>query len=129
MFLCYFCCDDWLTNDRCFPHIVHLIAEAFHDALKYTPDNLPGAEPDLVQSVQSDVVKRMRSLIVACRDGGKRREEFCQLVSEMHQASADIPLLTLIYDVITRWSATYNMIGRFLLLLEVHIMPTILSKI
>lgn len=78
-----------------------------------TPED-PLINRDMLKSLHSDVVKRLRELIVACRLTGLRREDYRQTIIELHQRGENVPALTLIYDVITRWSATYNMIARYI---------------
>jgi hypothetical protein len=104
-----------LTCDSCFPHIINLAAQEFIEALKYTPAS-GGINGDLLRSVRSDVVTRCRELIVACRLTSLRREEFRRTISEMNRSGSNVPTLALVYDVVTRWSATFHMIDRFLLM-------------
>lgn len=104
-----------LTLPRCFPHIINLAAQAFTDALKHTP-----AARDInsafLELLRTDVIGRLRDLIVACRTGSLRREEFRQAVLELRKSGEKVPLLALIYDITMRWSAMFNMIDRFLLI-------------
>jgi hypothetical protein len=90
------------------------------EALKHTPASI-GINAELLESLHTDVVGRCRKLIVACRINGQRQQGYRRAIIEFNASSPDqkLPLLALIYDVITRWSATFNMIDRYLLMKEV----------
>jgi hypothetical protein len=107
-----------LTPCRCFPHIINLAAQDFVDALKHTPAD-PIITDATLRSLRSDVVTRLRELIVACRLTSLRREEWRRTIIGMRHRGKVVPFLALIYDIITRWSATFNMIQRYLLMQEV----------
>lgn len=65
-----------------------------------------------------------RALVRVCRASGERREEFRKTIiaGNTAQSFTDarvVAVLELLLDVVTRWSATFLMIDRFLTLNEV----------
>jgi hypothetical protein len=90
------------------------------NALKHTPAN-SNIDPLLLESITTDVVGRCRELIVACRETGQRRSDFREAIDIVNATLTSnlLLILALIYDVVTRWSATFNMIDRFILMSEV----------
>jgi hypothetical protein len=85
----------------------------------------PGINGDLLKALRSDVVGRCRKLISACRHNGQRQLCYRQAIAEFNSATngENLPLLALIFDVLTRWSATYNMISRYLIMKDVSSVP------
>jgi hAT family C-terminal dimerisation region len=102
----------------CFPHIINLAAQELVDSLKHTPAT-DGVDRTFLQLLQLDPVAHCRELIVACRLTSLRRKEFRDTITDLNKSGAKVPNLALIYDVVTRWSATFNMISRFLLIQQV----------
>lgn len=81
---------------------------------------------DYKRALESDPVALARALVRICRASGERREEFRKTIiaGNTAQSFADarvLAVLELLLDVVTRWSATFLMIDRFLTLNEVII--------
>ncbi|TEB10128.1 hypothetical protein FA13DRAFT_1653261, partial [Coprinellus micaceus] len=72
------------------------------------------------------LISRVREIITSCRRSGGRREALIRIIEEGNDkhwwgqyANGDyvqLPLLQLLRDCETRWSSTYLLLGRFLLL-------------
>ena len=83
---------------------------------------------DYVQVLAADVLGTARKLIAACRISGKRREEFLDTIlhgntNETWKDDDGNPIsmnaLQLLRDCETRWSSTYLMVDRVLVMLPV----------
>jgi len=89
----------------------------------------PGVTTDnYLQVLTADVLGTARKLITACRISGKRREEFLDTILEgnLHETWEDDDgnlisreALQLLRDCETRWSSTYFMVDRVLVMLPV----------
>jgi len=83
---------------------------------------------EYLQVLTSDVLGTARKLIAACRVSGRRREEFVNTILEGNLGKTwtdddgnHIPreALQLLRDCETRWSSTYLMVDRVLVMLPV----------
>lgn len=81
-----------------------------------------------LQALESLPVDACRSSVFACRSSGLRREAIRQLIIDGNAMGRFqlpsglayiVPLLELLRDMPTRWSSTYNMIKRYLVLYPV----------
>jgi len=79
---------------------------------------------DYLQVLQSDVVSSARQLVTACRASGQRREDLSAIIQEGYRSGTwektKLRDVTLLRDVITRWSSVYLMINRLLELYPVR---------
>ncbi|KIK79366.1 hypothetical protein PAXRUDRAFT_161451 [Paxillus rubicundulus Ve08.2h10] len=68
--------------------------------------------------LQSDIVSLARQLVTACWASGQRREELSSLIRDEQDKGdwkkEDLRDVTLLHDVVTRWSSIYLMIDRLL---------------
>ncbi|KAL1684960.1 ribonuclease H-like domain-containing protein [Schizophyllum commune] len=94
---------------RCFPHVVNIAVKGGLKALS------------------SDVVAAARAIVVALRASGLRREDLSEVIRignlekvwrDQHGKPVALPDVTLLRDVDTRWSSTFLMINRLLVLYE-----------
>jgi hypothetical protein len=132
---------------RCFPHVINLAVQSIYAALK-DGRGVPGcygdnsnAIPEITRlpygvtedayrhALKSDVLGSTRKLVSACRASGRRREEFVETamkVSDDGEQNNDDgnPIsrkaLQLLRDCEIRWSSTYIMVDRVLLMLPVR---------
>jgi hypothetical protein len=132
-----------LTGLRCFAHVINL---AVQDALKtlHHVDHLdiPSLPPmaslshpsdadtrpsptSYIATLKSDILKKTRDLVSACRSSGQRRQNIKTLIelanAEGHLNPAITPL-QLMSDMEVRWSSTYFMIKRLLYLYPVSLL-------
>jgi len=79
---------------------------------------------DYLQVLQSDVVSSARQLVTACRASGQRCEDLSAIIQEGYRSGTwektKLRDVTLLRDVITRWSSVYLMINRLLELYPVR---------
>lgn len=122
----------------CFPHVINLAVKI---GLKHLTDG-PVFDPDLAdldftfneetpealnsdseyyESLQSDVVSRVRRYVTACRASGQRCAEFEQIIKEGNESGGwgpepkqQLRVVGLLKDVDTRWSSIFRMVDRFL---------------
>jgi len=72
-------------------------------------------------AVKGDPIGKSRSLVTAFRSSGQRRADFRQTIRDGNMDGTwRLPLVQLLRDVDTRWSAIELMIGRILDLTQVH---------
>ncbi|GLB37947.1 putative encoded by [Lyophyllum shimeji] len=110
---------------RCFPHIINL-ADQDDDDDDFEFDDDPATQLDIeaddpyMEILRDDVVAVAHHLISACRASGPRREDFKNTIVEGNASGAfgddGLPVLTLLREMEIRWSSTYLMIDRVLLL-------------
>lgn len=117
---------------RCFAHIINL---AVNDALTALPKpeaftQFPDAmletmwldrqaDTGYTNALQSNLVSRIQELVKQLRSSGQRRKAFRQTIIEGNRTKhfqVEIPCLQLLRQVPTRWSSTFQMVDRFLLL-------------
>ena len=79
-------------------------------------------------ALAADIIGAARKLIAACRVSGQRREELELTIREGNEAGSwtdsegnplPLPVLQLLRDCETRWSSTFLMLDRMLMLLPV----------
>ena len=82
-----------------------------------------------LEALKADVLGVARKLIAACRASGRRREEFVDTIVKGNQNMSwpkvdgmfvPMDVLQLLRDCDTRWSSTYLMVDRALVMLPVH---------
>jgi hypothetical protein len=104
----------------CFPHVINLAVQAFLDAIKTLNSDYVDVDQEVADAVKDDPVKRCRELVAAIRLTSQRRDEFRKVVSDGQTSGGfDGEKLELLRDVIVRWSSTYHMIHRFLVMSKV----------
>ncbi|KAI0682527.1 hypothetical protein C8T65DRAFT_551748, partial [Cerioporus squamosus] len=114
---------------RCFPHVVNIAVKHALSALTDLEDasaDLPlettAAPPiETPESIPDDPIKAARQLIAACRVSSQRRDVFRLAIIEGNRTGAFgegvvLPVHELLRDVDTRWSSTFLMIDRLLVL-------------
>ncbi|OJT05329.1 hypothetical protein TRAPUB_3770 [Trametes pubescens] len=116
---------------RCFPHSVNRSVKAVLEEIKKDPIDpvisASNSENDrqglsaYAEALSSDPVRRVRELVAACRKSGERRADLRRIIVQGNVASLwgqgkQVPELQLLRDCDTRWSSTYQMIGRALTL-------------
>ncbi|KAF8672559.1 Encoded by, partial [Rhizoctonia solani] len=121
---------------RCFPHVINLIVQAILDALSDAAEqykaaaaeqgvSLSSSTKDYLAALGSKPVDKVRSCVNAMRSSGTRQEglqeviwegNFYNLFIDNFGEAINVPLLQLMRDCETRWSSTYNMLRRFILL-------------
>lgn len=123
-------------TDRCFPHIVNIAVqtglkhltkvdittESGQDITDALLDNL-----EYLDVLKGDVISLARQLVTACRASGQRREDLSRIINDGY-ASGDwskdeLRDVTLLRDVVTRWSSIFLMIDRLLELYPVSHLP------
>ncbi|KEP49154.1 HAT family dimerization protein [Rhizoctonia solani 123E] len=125
-----------LNRIRCFPHIINLAAQSIQDALGDAArlfedevlakgDALDEDTHAYLNALKSFPIDLCRDSIRALRSSDLRREGFHNLIQEgnfhslfrTHEGTVLLlPVLELLRDCETRWSSTYFMILRYLLL-------------
>ncbi|THU78735.1 hypothetical protein K435DRAFT_578893, partial [Dendrothele bispora CBS 962.96] len=98
---------------RCFPHIVNLSCKAVIDAvtnIDYAADDSEEFDPDISGH---DVIASIRALVRGIRSSSLRRQLFSEILENLGQKD-----LQLLRDVTTRWSSTFLMIDRAIILRE-----------
>ncbi|KAL1732078.1 hypothetical protein EV714DRAFT_207673 [Schizophyllum commune] len=120
---------------RCFPHVVNIAVKAGLKVLSITLPSLPsksrktsttasGGSTSTFPSPPSSAPTSFSNLI-AIRASGLRREDFETLIREGNTNKEwlgndgkflELPVLALLRDVDTRWSSTFLMINRLLVL-------------
>ncbi|KAF9239468.1 hypothetical protein BU15DRAFT_17896, partial [Melanogaster broomeanus] len=112
---------------RCFPHVVNI---AVQTGLKHLTDvdNLikPGEDItsallenlDYLDALRGDVVSAARQVVTACRASGQHREDLSRVIKEGYElgdwTKEDLGDVTLLRDVVTRWSSIFLMVDRLL---------------
>ncbi|OJT11606.1 hypothetical protein TRAPUB_11875, partial [Trametes pubescens] len=120
---------------RCFPHSVNCSVKAVLESIKSDPIIPVIATSSMstmshqelsayADALVSDPVRRVRELVGACRKSGERRAALQHVIKEGNKANLwgqnkKVPELQLLRDCDTRWSSTYQMIGRALSLYPV----------
>ncbi|KAF8164540.1 hypothetical protein BJ912DRAFT_863633 [Pholiota molesta] len=116
---------------RCFPHVINIAVKAGLKALTQaqtntfsnTLPNLPPeltANPEYLEVLERDVVALICRYVTACRSSGQHREQFETILKKGNEAGGwgdtneQLRNVGLLKDVDTRWSATFNMLDRFL---------------
>ncbi|KAI0657993.1 hypothetical protein C8Q70DRAFT_1045966 [Cubamyces menziesii] len=114
---------------RCFPHSVSRVVTAVLEKVKKEPiipvvtlpsENIMGLQ-SYADALVTDPVKCTRGLVAACRKSGERRADLRRIITEGNTINLwgqqrKIPEKQLLRDCETRWSSTYQMIGRVLAL-------------
>ncbi len=77
-------------------------------------------------ALASDPVRRVRELVGACRKSGERRDDLRRVIKHGNAGNLwgqnmTVPELQLLRDCDTRWSSTYQMIGRAITLYPVSL--------
>ena len=81
-------------------------------------------------ALAADIIGTARKLVTACRVSGQRREDLKLIIQEGNKAGSwkdsegtplSLPVLELLRDCETRWSSTFLMLNRVLMLLPVRI--------
>ena len=121
----------FLTCCSCFPYVVNIAVQAIIKELKDKPStpvlatapnpSMPSEElVKYANALSSDPVGMVRNIVAICRKSGQRREQLKALIAEGNEKGFHhLPPLQLLRDCITRWSSTYNMIDRGILLYPV----------
>lgn len=119
---------------RCFPHVVNISVQNILAKLESNPIlpslTLTSTEPEKHKALRryADALKarpihKIRRLVAACRASGQRRQDLTDAIRKGNQDHAwgleGIPDLQLLRDCETRWSSTFNMVGRALTLYPV----------
>ncbi|KAF8158578.1 hypothetical protein B0H34DRAFT_656656 [Crassisporium funariophilum] len=115
---------------RCFPHVINIVVKAGLKVLTQDQDNtLFNNFEDYYDnefmygefgSPLQDIVGSIRRYVTACRSSGQCREQFEAILKEGNKAGGwgntneQLRNMGLLKDVDTRWSATFNMLDRFL---------------
>ncbi|KAH6896460.1 ribonuclease H-like domain-containing protein, partial [Coprinopsis sp. MPI-PUGE-AT-0042] len=98
------------SSTRCFPHVINLCVKAGLKRLTSIYDHL----------ILDDPVAAARTLATALRATGQRREDLETVIIEGHESGRwteeEIPNVVALKDMDVRWSATFLMIDRVLLL-------------
>lgn len=113
--------------------------------VEYLLGNLPGLTEETLEgmplpdgvtakeycaALAADVIGTARKLVAACRVSGQRREDFELTICEGNEAGSwtdsegnpfSLPVLQLLRDCETRWSSTFLLLDRVLMLLPVCI--------
>lgn len=119
---------------RCFPHIIHICVrhvidsfsastfeEIAHNWVDIFPNNADRQR--YAAAVKKDPIKRGRSIVIAVRGSGLRRDSFLDTIklgntknwfSPPGSSVVRVPEHELKRDAETRWDSTYNMIDRLL---------------
>lgn len=120
--------------------------QAFLAALKANPSAplsniLEGADPITIANVKKyvatlerDLVGTGRGVVTACRASGQRRRDLRKLIEDgndsgywkgkmINPAHDSMPEVQLLRDCETRWSSTFNLIDRIILLHPVCTIP------
>ena len=126
---------------RCFPHVVNLAVQAILAELKSNPrapvivascnssdhgDQLPLALQNYASALEHDPVGECRDIVSACRSSGQRRNRLRNVIEEgnknnywrgkLPDGKMVLPVVQLLRDCPTRWSSTFKMVDRVLLL-------------
>ncbi len=74
-------------------------------------------DPEYMEALRNDPIKRAQELVNVCRVSGQRREELMEIIKAGNQTGAfpkPIPEVQLLRNVDTRWSSIYLMIDHLL---------------
>jgi len=81
------------------------------------------------KALATDIIGIARKLVAGCRSSGQRREDFSRTILEGNEAGSwtdsngnplSLPVLQLLRDCETRWSSTFFLLDRMLMLLPVR---------
>ncbi|KAI5984036.1 ribonuclease H-like domain-containing protein, partial [Pisolithus albus] len=114
---------------RCFPHVVNIACQAFIEEVKKNPfgtyDEATSPHSWQVGTSESHGCT-VRSIVSVCRASGQRRQDLRKVIAEGNSSGRwagklpdggdKLPLYQLLRDCETRWSSTFLMIERLLLL-------------
>lgn len=121
---------------RCFPHCINIATQTVLDELKTNPFD-PVIEtakdsseiPHLTRyatALEADPVGKTRDLVTTCRSSGSRRRELQAVIADGNQSGRwsreegrEIREVQLLRDCKTRWSSTFLLIDRALMLYPV----------
>lgn len=123
--------------DRCFPHCVNIAVQTVVDELQTNPVdpilNTAASEADVphltryASALNADPIGKSRDLVTTCRSSGGRRKELQTIIAHGHATGSwmqeeghEIPSVQLLRDCKTRWSSTFLLIDRMLLLYPVR---------
>ena len=125
---------------RCFPHVVNLAVQAILNELKENPlasaheshgSSAYAALDAYADVLASDPIGGCRKIVAACRASGQRQRRLKDVIKEGNESGfwrgklpdGKIELLAvhLLRDCSTRWSSTFQMINRVLLLSPVRV--------
>ncbi|THH15387.1 hypothetical protein EUX98_g9474 [Antrodiella citrinella] len=120
---------------RCFPHIINITVQAILEELKRRPTAPYGSSLPLedvftyVESLQKDPISLVRKVVATCRASGQRRRDLQETIKNGNKTGhwatsmidvgreyTSMPEVQLLRDCETRWSSTFLMIDRFLVL-------------
>ncbi|EPQ60967.1 hypothetical protein GLOTRDRAFT_30409, partial [Gloeophyllum trabeum ATCC 11539] len=108
-------CDNASNNDTKMEHIELLLKQRGIPFDRH--GNRIRDDPEYAQALSQDAVAAARSLVVACRASGQRREDFQKTIINGNNSrdwEPPLPANELLRDVDTRWSSTFLMIDRLL---------------
>jgi hypothetical protein len=126
-----------LTNDyRCFPHVVNLAVQAILAELKKNPccpvlmTSINPVNQSALQAyartLEHDPVGQCHAIVSACQSSGQHRCRLHAVIQEGNEngfwrgqlpdGKTTLPAVQLLCDCITRWSSTFRMIDRVLIL-------------
>lgn len=138
--LCCIQIADIMTPFRCFPHVINLAVQAFLVEMKRSPswplDHMPDNTTDdmykYTYALNRDLISTTRNIVSACRASGQRRRSLRKVIQDgnatgywVNKILPDgewdkMPEVQLLRDSETRWSSTFLMIRRLLLLYPVR---------
>ena len=121
---------------RCFPHCINIATQTVLDELKTNPFDPvietakdPSEIPHLTRyatALEADPVGKTRDLVTTCRSSGSRRQELRTVIADGNQSGRwlreegrEIREVQLLRDCKTRWSSTFLLIDRALMLYPV----------
>ena len=121
------------AHNRCFPHCINIATQTVLDELKTNPvDPVIGMAKDASElphltryanALEADPVGKTRDLVTTCRSSGPRRRELQAVIAEGNKSGRwsreegrEIREVQLLRDCKTRWSSTFLLIDRALML-------------
>jgi hypothetical protein len=122
---------------RCFPHVINIAVMTMVKKLKDNPyapviatcHEEAGPSEALIEyakAVKSDPIGTAVGIVAVCRKSGQRRAKLQQIILEGNHDNAwpdgSIRPLQLLRQCETRWSSTFNMIGRCIELYPVRVL-------
>ena len=133
-------CITYISMSRCFPHCINIATQTVMDELKTNPvepvlttSTDPSDLPHLMRyaaALEADPVGKTRDLVTTCRSSGQRRHELQSVITEGNDSGRwqgeegrKIPPVQLLQDCKTRWSSTFLLIDRVLMLYPVSPFP------
>ena len=132
--------NSWIQRiNSCFPHVINLAVQAFLSELQANPSaplsSLPtNANPETianakryVAALERDLVGTSRGIVSSCRASGQRRQDLRKLIEDgnnsgfwkgkmINPVHDSMPEVQLLRDCETRWSSTFNLIDRMIML-------------